>query len=43
MGDTKEIWINMMVPFYRNGHHVGYIRPDGVIFEPEISQEVKPF
>lgn len=43
MGATKELWINMMVPFYRDGNHVGYVRPDGVIVEPEIYEEVKPF
>ncbi|MDG1949442.1 MAG: hypothetical protein P8J32_01305 [bacterium] len=43
MGATKEFWINMMVPFYRDGIHVGYIRPDGEIVEPKIEDEVKPF
>jgi|GEM_PF-2877812 len=43
MGASKELWMNLIVPYYRNGVQVGYLKPDGEIFEPEIQQEVKPF
>jgi hypothetical protein len=43
MGASKEVWMSMMVPFYRGGVHTGYIRHDGTVIEPEKEEEVKPF
>lgn len=43
MGASKELWMNSILPYYRDGAQVGYICPDGTIVEFEIEQEVKPF